>query len=237
MGRVTMLCVLVAVGVLASAVALSPVGARQGATPAPTGSTPGALPATPDASECQTDRRLTPEQIGELAATPSASTPSTLVGGAFTQVGDAADAQTVAAITSTLRAFYACVNAGDLAAALALYTDDVVRTLLTDAVLQLGGDQAAADIETLLGTPTPRAAEDQIALIAVRDVLVLDGGQVAATVVDTSPEVVGGTYVVFAPREDGGFLIASPLPAVDLVDLIAGSATPVATPAALTTAP
>ncbi len=96
----------------------------QEATPAA-----GAFPITPDPAECQVEARpreeflaMNAEATPEEMSTPAATTVEV-------SLGEAADAETVAGVTATVREILACFNPGDFPRALSLFSDDAIRTL------------------------------------------------------------------------------------------------------------
>ena len=97
-------------------------------------------------------------------------------------LGEPADAETVAAVTATIREAYACTNAGDFGR---------FAVLLSDAALgrQIGSveDVTLEIVQSALAEIDPRSAADRQRLLAVTDVSVMDDGRVAAFVVDDDP--------------------------------------------------
>ncbi|MEA2594866.1 MAG: hypothetical protein QOF01_1335 [Thermomicrobiales bacterium] len=85
--------------------------------------------------------------------------------------GTPADAETVAAVTETVRQLVACVNAGDFMRFLALFSNDALRRYADDLDLPLEPD------DDLL-TPDP-STNEQVAFGGVEDVLVLADGRVS----------------------------------------------------------
>ncbi|MBW3633078.1 MAG: cupredoxin domain-containing protein [Chloroflexi bacterium] len=141
-----------------------------------------------DASECQIGPRAI-EDIEQLIGTPTAdgaeATPDVTEIGPLT--GEAADQETVEAVTTTYRELVACLNAGDYLRIYALYTDDYVQRTLAER---------GEELEQLLATPSPRE-EQQTALVSVRDVRLVEGDRVAARV-ETFDPTVGGTIIIDA---------------------------------------
>ncbi len=116
--------------------------------------------------------------------------------------GEPAPVEATAAMRSTLEAFLACQNAGDVLRTLALVTDDYVvdsfgRPALTE-------ENVAAYAAELRPVPT----EQQRAVAAVRDARVLPGGRLAAlfdlaATGGPAPGEIRTDFVVFAPTTDG----------------------------------
>ncbi|MDP9364522.1 MAG: hypothetical protein M3Q10_09925 [Chloroflexota bacterium] len=177
--------------------------------------TPGAaLPVAPDPAECTVEPR--PHSDFEaLVGTPAPATPATF----DPPRGEPADAETIAAVTATVRAALACANGLDFSRFAALYTDVGFREDFADP----SGD----DLAFLLATPQAVPEEERVTLTDVRDVVVLDDGRVGAVVVYSEPgEGEQGDYLIFA-EEDGRYLI----------DLFVDEYDVPATPAAGTPAP
>jgi hypothetical protein len=93
--------------------------------------------------------------------------------------GEAADAATVAEITTTAREMVACSNAGDILRRLALYSDDRLRYAYPD-----GPTKA---LKAIAAQPLPLALPDRVALLGVEDVSVLPDGRVSARVKVDNP--------------------------------------------------
>jgi hypothetical protein len=216
----------------------APHAAAQEATPA-TG-------VVPDPSECQVEPRSaeeitalwaraanigTPiEEVDELVqGTPDGSefgTPQAVI--VDVPVGDPADAETIEAVTATVRELIACINAGDYGRALSLYSDDLVRELAPEQPFD------AEQAKTFLASePVALPEASRLVLIAVIDVTVQDDGRIGAIVVSNDPAIgqpnqtetslvyfsqdegrwvidgiVGGA--VGAPDAEGGNLLATP---------------------------
>lgn len=137
--------------------------------------TPDAIPIAPDPAECQVAPR-TVDVLVVLVATPAAGAATPLAGSATAAdlTGEPADAETVAAVTATVREIVACGNAGESFAVLALYTDGLVRRLVPPDAEALAN---AAAIPA-----TPRATLNRLAMAAVRDVQMLPDSRVSAIV-------------------------------------------------------
>ena len=138
--------------------------------------------------ECQIGPRAI-EDLEQLIGTPTAdgaeATPDLTAIGPLT--GEAADQETVAAVTATYRELVACLNAGEYLRLYALYTEDYVQRTLAE------GGEALAQLDA---TPSPRE-EQQTALVSVRDVRLVEGERVAARV-ETYDPTVGGTIIIDA---------------------------------------
>jgi ketosteroid isomerase-like protein len=175
--------------------------------------TPAALPAVPDPSECRVEPRSLAE-IVQTAATPTGgpgpgsgtATPVTvreLDGDDFVAPeGEPADAETAAAVTATLREFFACFNAGDLPRLFGLYSDDFIRRDFAGA--------SEEELAFLAEAPAAAPMDQRVTLVAVRDVQVLDDGRVGAFVdlIDpTSNQPAGETDFFYLMEEDDRYKI------------------------------
>jgi hypothetical protein len=144
--------------------------AAQDATPsAQEQGTPIAIPG----SDCTVE----PRTAGAIAETVSAShgigaTPTSEDSTYTRPEGTAADPTTVAGVTETIQQLVACVNAGDFMRFLALYSNDALRRYAEELGLPL-------DPDAPLLTPAP-TQNDQIALAAIEDIIVLADGRVSA---------------------------------------------------------
>jgi hypothetical protein len=140
--------------------------------------TPGPLPTIPAADECQ----VSPRTIESVLTARTSGTPVPEVDvGSEEQLpkGAPADAATIAAVTAVEREFAACYNAAQWLRALALFTDNAIRTFADD----FASDQELTEFLATPGTPDADAlGEIQIVLVAVRDVRVLPDGRVGAVV-------------------------------------------------------
>jgi hypothetical protein len=133
----------------------------------------------PAPEECLLEPRalpLFPEEAGQRAATPAPVVPGPAE--PFSPpAGDPADAETVAAVTATVRAAIACRNAGDLLRAYTLFTDDMLVVLF--------GGPATVDPEVrqVAGEgPRPLPAARRLGIVVIRDIVLLPDGRVAAVV-------------------------------------------------------
>ena len=175
------------------------------------------LPLTPTAADCRVDSPRTIEEVEAIRDASAAATPEAplITSGrpATNQPTSSApaDEETVTAVTATLVTYYGCVNAGDLLAAAALETDELLGEQIALGVSLSGQnvDDGTSVYDTLAAPPVALDSSEQVTLLGVWDVLVLRTGDLRATVDRTIP---GGTItttdtVSFAPRDDG-FLIS-----------------------------
>lgn len=165
----------VALLILLGAIGFSEAPGAQGqATPAASTSD------VPAPEECQVARRefpLFPAGVGQRAAATPAPIATPPAAPFTVPTGDAADAETAAAITATVREAIACRNAGDLLRAYTLFTQDMIVALF--------GGPATVDPEVrrvvLDGLRTVPPAR-RLGLVSVADIVVLPDGRVSATV-------------------------------------------------------
>jgi len=166
---------------------------------APAASAQGTPTATvldvPAPEECQVAPRpfpLFPVGIGQRAA----ATPAPIVTAPeepfAPPAGEAADAETVAAVTATVREAVACRNAGDYPRAWALLTQDMIVALF--------GGPATVDPEVRTAVvegprPVPRAR--RLAVVSVSDVIKLPDGRVGAVVDTRNARRAFRDYIVF----------------------------------------
>ncbi|HEY7034826.1 MAG TPA: serine hydrolase domain-containing protein [Thermomicrobiales bacterium] len=171
---------------LRSAGATAPEAADHEATPAP----PPAGLIVPDPSECTVEPRPL-SFFAQLAATPPP--PAEEAADRFARpgeearpwtmpAGEPADAATVTGITATLREALACLNAGDQARFMALFSDDILRFFF--ALNPIAPEALAA---LLAATPVPQAPGQQLGTLGVHDARVLPDGRVAALADDYDP--------------------------------------------------
>jgi hypothetical protein len=164
--------------------------------------------------------------LNTLVATPASEAASPIADDATATPpsGEPADEEIVAGVEETVRQFVACTNAVDRARLYGLFSpewfilvsglspNDVPEPALIPTI--------AARVETRLAGATPVAEEDLTGLVEIRDVVVLDDGRVAATVVTDGPEGAGESLFIFL-EQDGVFL-------VDFVGDLVGDGTPAA---------
>src|SRR5262249_46542247 len=138
---------------------------------------------TPD--ECTVAPRTIDElqALFALPATPAAAptnpTPGTL------PAGTPVDAATAAAVTSAIREFIACVNAGDFWRQMAMYSDRYVQAYLQAYLNPAVG--VSQEIYDHYATPQPAESAHQMALIGVGEIVQLPDGRVATIVTADDP--------------------------------------------------
>ena len=165
-----------------------------------------------DPAECRVEPRPADELIAvwyeeNEAGTPVLATPAADTAPASVPVplGEPADAETAAAATAVVREVLACFNAGDFGRALALFSDDLVRSFGPSP------EETPEDVRAFLApAPEPLPAGSRIRLLAVTDVAVMADGRVGAFVVTDDPTVPPEgpeTALVLVVEEDGRWLV------------------------------
>lgn len=157
---------------------------------------------SPAPAECQVAPRalpLFPPGVGQrTAATPR---PLAMPTSGLTVVaaGEPADAETVAAVTATVREALACRNAGDYLRAYALFTEQML--------VQLFGGPATIDPEIRAAIdvgPRPVPASRRVGLVSLEQVVVLPDGRVGAIVTTANARHVFRDELVFAHDSASG---------------------------------
>ena len=160
--------------------------------------TPAAGVIEPKPTECLVmPRKLQPPS----EATPVAPGPGVLPTADSVPVGEPAPEADAAAVTATVREALACRNAGDVRRAYALFTDDMIYTLL-------GGDPGPApELLYLLENRNERPLRgERLELVSVANVGILPDGKLRAEVVTANAETTFTDVLVFA-GQDGRWLI------------------------------
>jgi hypothetical protein len=190
-----------------AALAMPLVARAQDATPV---ASPVASPFAPGPEECTGDP-ITLDRLTQLVGTPVAGVESEASPVAsptpfVMPEGEAADEATIAAITATIRGYLACLNAGDLARALALYSDQGLRDLFAGAI---ANGATAEQILDSLGTPQSLPEDQRNLLYGVDDVRVLPDGRVAALIIGDNLAEPGppGPALIYFSQVDGRWLI------------------------------
>jgi hypothetical protein len=153
----------------------------------------------PGPEECTIEPRPVEEDV-TLAATPVSPAIPIVSDVPFgVPDGEAADAETVDAVTATAREFYACGNADDVRRIRALLTEEALRRFF------IGGLSAETIRENAAATALPLPPEAQLTVFAVLDVEILSDGRAGAFVIvddPADPLPVEVNYYLFA--EEGG---------------------------------
>ena len=90
-----------------------------------------------------------------------------------------ADAAALTGLTATVRELVACSNAGDVLRRLALYSDARVRESYPEGPNEV--------LRQLAATPVPVPASERVALLEIRDAVMLPDGRVQAVVLIDNP--------------------------------------------------
>ncbi|CAA9550211.1 MAG: hypothetical protein AVDCRST_MAG70-861 [uncultured Thermomicrobiales bacterium] len=144
--------------------------------------------------------RVAPRLVTAWDGTPAVGVevpPVTTDGPFVPPIGEAADAGTSDAVRATIAESVACANAGDFPRMLALTSDRFVRALFT-------GDAAAPEAEivaAITAPATPVTADQLLTVLTIDQIVVLDDGRVAATVVTRDATT---TYTDVVYLVDGG---------------------------------
>lgn len=158
--------------------------------------------------------------LANAAASPAAASPA--AGAAAERpTGEAADEETVAAVTGTVDQFFACLNEGYLYRYLFLFTPEYLTESLAGTASAESIDQLIEEI-TNEPVPTPVPEDQQTILVGIEEIQVLDDGRVVATVIgDDLTSEAGPSPVYFILEEvDGVHLIDG------VIDPVAPGATP-----------
>ena len=184
-------CITVCAFALFALVAAPLPALAQDATPAGGRDVPGP-------SECTVGPGTADEVLAlyrDVAATPVSATPTAASPTPFAQpTGEPADAETAAAVEAANRELLACTNAYGFLGLVAVSTDRHIRFVLAQDIAVGMTEETIA--EFLLDTPEPMAPEQSVALVAVRDVAVLEDGRIGAVTL----------YFIFV-EEDGRYLL------------------------------
>ncbi len=157
---------------------------------------------TPAPEECLVATRefpLFPAGVGQrVAATPAPVV--TPPAEPFTPpAGAAADAETIAAVTATVREAIACRNAGELLRAYALFTQDMIVALY--------GGPATIDPElrrVVAEGPRQVPPARRLAIVAIDDVVTLADGRAGAVVETETASRTFRDYLIFEWDADSG---------------------------------
>ncbi len=146
--------------------------------------TPVANQIAPAPEEC-TVEPITLERLTLLTATPvPAAEPEASPVASPTPfampAGEPADEATVAAITAAARQYIACLNAGDNARVLALYSDRGLLDLFGGAI---AGGATAQQILAALGPAQPLPEDKRNLLYGIEEVRMVPDGRIAALVI------------------------------------------------------
>ena len=131
-----------------------------------------------------------------------------------TNVGTPADAETVAAVTDTMRQSVACTNAGDLGHLLALINPSYAPTILGVPNDQVAA--AAAHSATVTADSTPQVDDLDgtpltSTIVSISNVVVLPqeffNGRVSLTIVVNQPDIALVTATVYLRKDGDRYII------------------------------
>lgn len=130
--------------------------------------------------------------------------------------GTPADEATFAAVSAAVREYIACINAGDVAKVLALYSDAGLADILAGAIAQgATGEQILASF----GTPSPLAPDQVTRLYGIDAIVITPDGRAAALVIGddlTKPSPPGPALIYFV-QVNGAWLVDGFVPTEQIV--------------------
>lgn len=165
-----------------------------------------------DPAACQVEPRSADEVLAlwypeNEAGTPVVATPDAEV--RLTSVpaplGEPADAETVEAVTATLREALACTNAGDFRRILSFFTDPLIQQFRPAP-----GQTADETLAALRAPSQPLPTEQRTRLLAITDISVMADRRIGVVVITddpTEPPEDAETVVVVLVEESGRWLI------------------------------
>lgn len=162
--------------------------------------TPEAGGIAPRPEECTVAPRTLPLEIALATPVPASPGP-VLPSHRDLPPGSPAEAAAVEAVTATVAEALACRNAGDLLAAYALMTDDLVLKVIGPP-----GGVPPELVALLSEKPDKVRRAERLELAEVGEARTLPDGRVAATVVTRNAGTEFTDVLVFVER-DGGWLI------------------------------
>lgn len=112
-------------------------------------------------------------------------------------------------VLATLTQFWACNNAGNRPAMVAVFTAQGIADLYS-IDLELDDAELRAVVAAALTPGEPRPAEELSGIDGIISIVMLEDGRVAALVVNTDPRVAGGSQVldlVIMVNQGGAYLI------------------------------
>ena len=163
----------------------------------------------PDPSECSVEPASADEVLAlfhELAATPISVTPTATDPPPFVQPeGEPADAETAAAVEAATRELLACTNSYGFLGLVAVASDRHIHDVLAQDLATGVTEEAMA--EFLAVTPEVPTPEQSVALVDVRDAMIVDEGRIGAVVVGDEPGVGELTLYLIFVEEAGRYLL------------------------------
>lgn len=165
---------------------------------------------SPTAEQCTVEPASTDEVADSLInAEPSAElvlTDNQLV--AIAATGPPAQG-VIDGVLATLTQFWACNNAGNRPAMVAVFTAQGIADLYS-IDLDVDDAELRAVVAAALTPGEPRPADELSGIDGIVSIVMLDDGRVAALVVNTDPRVAGGSQVldlVIMVNQGGAYLI------------------------------
>jgi hypothetical protein len=122
-----------------------------------------------------------------------------------------ADQATIDGVLATLTQFWACNNAGNRAAMVAVFTPQGISDLY-GIDLSLAEADLRAAVATALTESEPRPAEETSGIDGIISIVALEDGRTAALVLNTDPRIAGGDQVldlIIFVDENGQYMIDS----------------------------
>jgi hypothetical protein len=161
----------------------------------------------PMPEECQVAPRAA-DEIGAVLALDGEGVPAPAYTTITPPLGEIASAETEVAVHEVARELLACFNAGDIARAAALMTDNGIQRAYWG--LTINPESRETTRTRLAGQPVPRETETFARLLTVTDASTLPDGRVAAFVVINEPLLppAGAETLLFVfANQDGQWLI------------------------------
>lgn len=156
------------------------------------------------AAACRGEARSVDELMAVVEGTGTVATPRAANRTLPVPLGPRADDVTRAAMRDTVANLIACLNANDVPRAAAFMTAAGLRRFLGAPPADAAGREALR--ANLSATPTPRAEEDFVRLVAITDESMLEDGRAVAFVILNEPLLPPGgpeTLAVFFAEQDG----------------------------------
>jgi hypothetical protein len=182
----------------------------------PFGSPATPVPETLPATECQSPPR-TVAAINEIVSTTGTPVPVVSVDDAVPYQrpdGTPAGAETISAVTSTVRQFVACGNEGDILRLLSVFSDDFLRNHAGEMGLPI-----TEDTSQLITVPEPATG---VSILSVDDVVEVSDGSVSALVilqiVETYKSQTASLQFTFIDDPDAGRWLIDEIRVVTIPD-------------------
>lgn len=167
-------------------------------------------PMIPTAEQCTVEPASTDDVADQLiAAEPRGEVPVTENFLAELPATGPAGEGVIDGVLATLTQFWACNNAGNRPAMVAVFTAYGIADLY-GIDLELGDADLRAAVAASLTPGDPRPPEEISGIDGIISIVMLEDGRVAALVVNTDPRIAGGSQVldlVIMVNEGGTYLI------------------------------